>query len=722
MNMNMNCMNMAGGAMMPMQSMQPMVPMQPMPSMQPMAAMQPMQMMGAQVAMAPADVQKMQMQQAAMMQAQMANMMMASMCMPMMYVPTSQGGAMATSAGVPGANAAVASLGCTAPKSEKMEKYQKLVKRKQKDNANVVFVGGLRKTTEEDRVCSHFAKFGQVDQVDIKRLPDGTSRGFAFVKFEDCEAVDKVIDAHAKHMIDNKWVEVKRHDGMAACAGMTATLAKKVEDEDKDEVEEDEKEDEPAPNSKEWEEQWSTKYLQMAQQLGSEQQMKQQQDAQAAAMKQQMEAAQVGGMGGHPMMGMQAMGSMGGMQMAMVPGIGPMMMMAPGMMQGMQGMPGMQALGRRPTGALEPGVPGHSGSQSRSSSSSSSSSRSSGSASPPPPPPPEGPTDASAPSQAVAPAPPGAPSAGSASFSGTLSSMLKGPAAEPEAAANSENDSSRVAARAAAAAFAVTANQFFAQNRDAARDAAAVKAVRASQRQGADERAPHQRTDGKQQMKLWVPEAGMREPAPEAPRRTGRPEPAPAARKALSPRPRSSSSGSRKKKRSGSPAKKRGGFDSHPPPPPPPTTQAPPSRPALPPGVTEAVPGGVQNWAGHVQVNRFGIPEATREALAAAVMRAQQVEAQGLDSIRRTGQIPRGPPDLPTGTEVIEQKCVAYLIGRGGQALAAINAAAGVSIQIDQSTKTFGWSMANLYGTEEGAVKAKMILRQKISEYRPLRG
>ncbi|CAK9089882.1 Hypothetical protein SCF082_LOCUS42404 [Durusdinium trenchii] len=84
-------------------------------------------------------------------------------------------------------------------------------------------------------------------------------------------------------------------------------------------------------------------------------------------------------------------------------------------------------------------------------------------------------------------------------------------------------------------------------------------------------------------------------------------------------------------------------------------------------------------------------------------------------------QIPRGPPDLPTGTEVIEQKCVAYLIGKGGQALAAINAAAGVSIQIDQSTKSFGWSMANIYGTEEGAAKAKMILRQKVSEYRPLR-
>ena len=84
-----------------------------------------------------------------------------------------------------------------------------------------VFVGGLRKSTTEDKVIGHFSKFGQaragpgmapggrarhhfknytqemanscqVDNVDIKRLPDGTSRGFAFVKFVDRESVDKV--------------------------------------------------------------------------------------------------------------------------------------------------------------------------------------------------------------------------------------------------------------------------------------------------------------------------------------------------------------------------------------------------------------------------------------------------------------------------------------------------------------------------------------------------
>ncbi|CAE7244365.1 CYP86A7 [Symbiodinium natans] len=44
------------------------------------------------------------------------------------------------------------------------------------------------------------------------------------------KAVEKVIDAHAKHMIDNKWVEVKRHDGVAASAGLTSSIQKATEE------------------------------------------------------------------------------------------------------------------------------------------------------------------------------------------------------------------------------------------------------------------------------------------------------------------------------------------------------------------------------------------------------------------------------------------------------------------------------------------------------------
>ena len=75
----------------------------------------------------------------------------------------------------------------------------------------------------------------------IKR-PDGTSRGFAFVRFTHLDSVDRAIEvcwafsgpctaswrflkplqAHAQHMIDNKWVDVKRHDNDAHSAGPAA--------------------------------------------------------------------------------------------------------------------------------------------------------------------------------------------------------------------------------------------------------------------------------------------------------------------------------------------------------------------------------------------------------------------------------------------------------------------------------------------------------------------
>merc|ERR1712007_11581 len=78
------------------------------------------------------------------------------------------------------------------------------------------------------------------------------SRGFAFVKFNDEEAVERVLENRASHMIDNKWVDVKRHDGVAACAGRAASLQKDAEE-----------------TQDGWEDNWSSQYLTIASQLGS---------------------------------------------------------------------------------------------------------------------------------------------------------------------------------------------------------------------------------------------------------------------------------------------------------------------------------------------------------------------------------------------------------------------------------------------------------------------
>merc|ERR1719310_1650998 len=84
--------------------------------------------------------------------------------------------------------------------------HQKRVNKDKEHKATTVFVGGLRKTTDEDKVIAHFSKYGPVENVDVKRLPDGTSRGFAFVKFVNKDSVAKVVEARANHTIDNKWV------------------------------------------------------------------------------------------------------------------------------------------------------------------------------------------------------------------------------------------------------------------------------------------------------------------------------------------------------------------------------------------------------------------------------------------------------------------------------------------------------------------------------------
>merc|ERR1712216_954857 len=138
---------------------------------------------------------------------------------------------------------------------KKAAEYQRLMKKG--DNQETVFVGGLRKTTDEDQVAGHFSKFGQVDKVDIKRQPDGTSRGFAFVRFKEGGSVARVLDARSKHMIDNKWIDVKKHSGVAACAGRAASLTK---DDPKDD-------DDVEPDADELEEKWTNQYLTMAQQM-----------------------------------------------------------------------------------------------------------------------------------------------------------------------------------------------------------------------------------------------------------------------------------------------------------------------------------------------------------------------------------------------------------------------------------------------------------------------
>merc|ERR1719359_484017 len=176
----------------------------------------------------------------------------------------------------PGAGAPALNMASATAPTENLRKaalYQKRASKEKEHKATTVFVGGLRKTTDEDKVIAHFSKYGPVESVDVKRLPDGTSRGFGFVKFVSKESVEKVVEARANHMIDNKWVAVTPHGNEHALGGGTSDRAptrgakagrSRPEEPPKPEEEETERDD--------YEDKWSENYLQVAQQVAQKQQ------------------------------------------------------------------------------------------------------------------------------------------------------------------------------------------------------------------------------------------------------------------------------------------------------------------------------------------------------------------------------------------------------------------------------------------------------------------
>lgn len=218
---------------------------------------------------------------------------------------------------------------------------QKKAQAKDAEKVTTVFVGGLRKTTTEDKVAAHFAKYGQVESVDIKRLPDGSSRGFAFVKFIDKDSVSKTIEAKASHMIDNKWVAVRPHGGAAFQAAQHAERTKDISREKEKKVEEPEG---PATQD-DYEEKWSEKYLQQAASLQDDKEDGDDKDDKDSNAMNPMMAMMM-----NPMMQMMMNPMMGGMNPMMMGGARPMMMPGCGGCGGCGGCSGCGCGGCRETG------------------------------------------------------------------------------------------------------------------------------------------------------------------------------------------------------------------------------------------------------------------------------------------------------------------------------------------------------------------------------------
>ncbi|KAG8788548.1 hypothetical protein FRB91_000833 [Serendipita sp. 411] len=71
-----------------------------------------------------------------------------------------------------------------------------------------MFVGGLNWDTSDEGLRSYFSQFGKVEACTIMRDPQGRSRGFAFLTFEDPAAVNKVMVQ--EHFLDGKIIDPKR--------------------------------------------------------------------------------------------------------------------------------------------------------------------------------------------------------------------------------------------------------------------------------------------------------------------------------------------------------------------------------------------------------------------------------------------------------------------------------------------------------------------------------
>mmetsp|Transcript_85333 Transcript_85333/g.241849 ORF Transcript_85333/g.241849 Transcript_85333/m.241849 type:complete len:516 (-) Transcript_85333:4-1551(-) len=75
-----------------------------------------------------------------------------------------------------------------------------------------IFVGGLPQSTEGAALRKHFERFGKVIETDVKMDPrTGRSKGFGFVTFAETFMVERCFENTQDHVIDGKWVDVKRY-------------------------------------------------------------------------------------------------------------------------------------------------------------------------------------------------------------------------------------------------------------------------------------------------------------------------------------------------------------------------------------------------------------------------------------------------------------------------------------------------------------------------------
>jgi len=82
-----------------------------------------------------------------------------------------------------------------------------------------MFIGGLPKTTTDEKVYELFGHYGTVTEVMLKYSDEGLFRGFGFVSFQDPASVEAAIAGTSDNMIDGKWVDCKNANEISKGGG-----------------------------------------------------------------------------------------------------------------------------------------------------------------------------------------------------------------------------------------------------------------------------------------------------------------------------------------------------------------------------------------------------------------------------------------------------------------------------------------------------------------------
>ena len=96
----------------------------------------------------------------------------------------------------------------SSPKEATTKPYKSLSENAENENCKIIVLQ-LSFQSSENTVEEYFTQFGDIENLDLKRYPDGASRGFAFIVFKSEESVPKTLEV-LEHIIDGRRVTVEK--------------------------------------------------------------------------------------------------------------------------------------------------------------------------------------------------------------------------------------------------------------------------------------------------------------------------------------------------------------------------------------------------------------------------------------------------------------------------------------------------------------------------------